>query len=266
MRLGELPLVARVQSAGPLAEALKTMARELAVAQHLVREGAPVVPPSTDPAPGVYEIDGCAISLWSYVEHRAGEDRDAAAAGEGLKSVHAGLESYPGALPPFTDAVASCQGLLDHPSALAAVSPADRAFLTGRYRQALDAIPWARLRPIALHGDTQFGNLFVTERGPLWGDFEAVCAGPLEWDLVDRPPGMRAAFPELDRALLRSLSALRLVCLVIWCSADAARSDAMREAAVYHLRRLRRTRAKALQAPSEETTDRSAFCLTKFGR
>jgi hypothetical protein len=46
-----LPLVARVQSAGPSARALATMARELCVVQHLVREGAPEVAPITDPAP-----------------------------------------------------------------------------------------------------------------------------------------------------------------------------------------------------------------------
>ena len=239
VRLGSLPLVARVQSAGPLAQALATMARELEVVQHLVREGAPVVPPSTDPAPGVFEIAGCAISLWSYVEHRPAEHRDAAAAAEALKRVHAGLVRYRSALPPFIDAIASCQALLDDPHALRAASTADRAFLAERYRQALDAIPWERLRPIALHGDTQFGNLFMTEHGPLWGDFEAVCSGPVEWDLVDKPPGMLDAFPELDLSLLDSLAALRLVCLVIWCWADAERSRQIREAAVYHQRRLR---------------------------
>ena len=189
VRLGALPLVARVQSTGPLALARETMARELAVVQHLVREGAPVVPPSRDPPPGVYELGGCVISLWPYVEHRPGEARDAAAAAAALKRVHAGLASYPGALPPFAVAIASCQTLLDDPQALRTVPPADRSFLAERYLQALDAIPWARLRPIALHGDTQFGNLFMTEHGPLWGDFEAACAGPLEWDLVDKPLG-----------------------------------------------------------------------------
>ena len=72
VRLGDLPLVARVQSAPPLDEAFETMARELRVAQHLVREGAPAVPPSVDPAPGVYRRDGCVISLWAHVDHRAG--------------------------------------------------------------------------------------------------------------------------------------------------------------------------------------------------
>jgi hypothetical protein len=243
VRLGRLPLVARVQSAGPLDPALETMARELQVVQHLAHEGAPVVPPSRDPPPGVYEVNGCAISLWSYVEHRPGEDRDVAAAGEALKRVHAGLASYQGDLPPFTDAIASCEALLDDPSALRTISAANRAFLADRYRQALAAIPWAGLRPVALHGDTQFGNLFMTAHGPLWGDFEAVCMGPLEWDLVDKPPAMRNAFAGLDPALLDSLAALRLVCLVIWCWADAERSGEMRDAATYHLRRLKRARA-----------------------
>ena len=34
------------------------------------------------------------------------------------------------------------------------------------------------------HGDVSVGNLLKTQRGPVWIDFEDVCAGPVAWDVA----------------------------------------------------------------------------------
>ena len=162
-------------------------------------------------------------------------------AASSLKAVHEALASFSGPLPPFTDAVAAAGRLLDDPAALSELSAFDRVFLAERFAKAFGAMPWETLPSRPLHGDTQFGNLFITDHGPLWGDFEAVCTAPVEWDLAGRPPPMQAAF-DLDGGLLRALTALRRVCLVIWCWNEAHRSPEVRAAAEYHLGRLKRTR------------------------
>jgi Ser/Thr protein kinase RdoA (MazF antagonist) len=241
LRLG--PVVARVQSAGDLEAAATVMAREVAVAQHLASRGAPAVRPSIDAPPGPHEADGCVISLWSYVAHRAAEETDADAAGAALEGLHAGLASYAGGLPAYTETVAGCATLAEDAGAMLAAAPADRAFLAGLVRAGLARLPADEGRWIALHGDTHSGNVLVTPAGALWADLEAVCRGPLEWDLADKPAGFVANFQAVDAALLDTFGALRRACSAVWCWADAGRSAEIRAAAEYHTAQLRREAA-----------------------
>jgi thiamine kinase-like enzyme len=53
--------------------------------------------------------------------------------------------------------------------------------MADRARSALDQHTLT-VRP--LHGDAHHGNLWTTERGFIWGDFEDTHAGPVEWDLA----------------------------------------------------------------------------------
>jgi hypothetical protein len=217
------------------------MAREVAVAEHLARRGAPAVRPSDDPPPGPYEAEGCVISLWRYAPHRpADETRDAEAAGVALQTVHAALASYDGPLPPFGDAIASAGALLEDDAGLPALGAADRDFLTGAYRRGVERLGGISRRPLALHGDSHLGNVMVTDRGPIWGDLEAVCTGPLEWDLANKPAAFLQPFGDVDADALAWLGELRRVCVAIWCWADAERSAEIRDAAEYHLHGLKR--------------------------
>lgn len=241
LRLGDLPLVARIQSSGPLDLAFETMDRELRVARHLARAGAPVIRPSDDPPPGPYREDGCVISLWAYANGRSVRDRtEALAAAAGLRRIHRALAGYEGHLPSFAEPIAGCRALLEDPSALHALAPPDRAFLEGRYRRAIARLPWDRLKLVPLHGDTHQGNVLVTDEGPIWCDFEAVCRGPLEWDLRSLKAAARSEFEGADPALLADLRQLGQVCVALWCWADAERSAEIRAAAQYHLACLKR--------------------------
>ncbi len=241
VRLGLL--VARVQSAEPRETALATMAREVAVGQHLARAGAPAVRPAMAPPPGPYEIDGCIISLWSFAGHRPADERDAAAAGAALKVVHAALASYEGVMPAWSDAVADCAALAEDEAAMALAQPDDRAFLARLVRAGLEAAPSDPRGWIVLYGDAHLGNVMMTPAGAVWSDLEAACRGPLEWDLTNQPAAFLAGFDGVDVALLGRLGQLRRACVAVWCWADAARSDEIREAAEHHTARLRREAA-----------------------
>lgn len=162
------PIVARVTS-GAAAVDPDDVVRELAVAAHAARAGAPVVPPSDEVDPGPHEYGGRTLVFWRYVEH-AGE-LDAAAAGEGLRAIHETLADYAGPLPP--------------------------AARTSQVAALLDALPpsadvellrdlAARELPVgqALHGDAHLFNCLQTAGGPVWHDFETACRGPREFDLA----------------------------------------------------------------------------------
>jgi hypothetical protein len=99
VHLRPLPLVARVSTTVPFPEGphADDVVRELAVASHAARGGAPVIPPSDELDPGPHCRDGRFVTFWRYVE-RTGEV-DALRAGEGLRAVHEALADYAGPLP-----------------------------------------------------------------------------------------------------------------------------------------------------------------------
>ncbi|MGH6972778.1 MAG: phosphotransferase family protein, partial [Caulobacteraceae bacterium] len=196
---------------------------------------------SVDPEAGPYEQDGSAISLWTHVDHRPVEgvsERFAAVAA--LRKVYDALASYEGPLPSFERAISYCRELLDDPFALSAAPAGVREFLDAQYRRAYEAIPWSSLQAVPLHGDTHLGNVLMTDRGPIWCDFEGVCLGPLEWDLRCLKATSRASFEPIDPTLLAQLRVLGRVMTTVWCWAEADRSPEIREGAEYHLAVLRR--------------------------
>jgi Phosphotransferase enzyme family len=168
VHLRPLPLVARVSSGRPYPEGPpeEDVGRELAVASHAARAGAPVVPPSDLLPPGPHRSGGHVVAFWRYVE--PGGDVDPVAAGIGLRAVHEALADYPGDLPSLhtTDLL----GILD------GLAPAEDVEL-------LREIGTRRVdgRVQAVHGDAHLWNCMP---GPLWHDFETACSGPREFDLA----------------------------------------------------------------------------------
>ena len=190
LHLRPLPIVARVSSALPYPEGPNPddVARELAVAAHAYRAGAPVVPPAAEVVPVPYEYDGHIVAFWRYVEPH--DAADPVEAGRGLRVIHEALADYDGELPAFghpeeTDAM------------IAVLAPGADADLLRSIVARRPAV-----RGQALHGDAHLGNCLGSPSGPLWHDFETACRGPREYDLAalllrdrvsgDRP-GARAA-------------------------------------------------------------------------
>ena len=204
VHLRPLPIVARVSSDLPFPEGPRPddVVRELGVALHLARAGAPIVPPADELDPGPHSHGGRVVTFWRYVPAQG--DIDARAAGRRLRVVHEALADYDGDLP-------------------AAGHPKETVEMLASLEESAD-VEFLRelpaLRPNgegqALHGDAHLENCLQSADGPVWHDFETACRGPREYDLaalvlrdlrVGYPPARQAlaAYGAHDAKLLREL-------------------------------------------------------------
>jgi Phosphotransferase enzyme family len=204
VHLAPFPIVARASTSldWPGGPSEDDVVRELEVASHAARRGAPVVPPADELDPGPHRQDGHVVAFWHYIEPSG--ELDAAAAGRGLRTIHDALADYDSALP--------------EPA-----HPAD----VHEMLDSLDSSPDVELlrevmsrRPEpggqALHGDAHLWNCLATADRPPWHDFETACRGPREYDLAaltlhdlthGDPPSREAlaAYGEHDPELLEAL-------------------------------------------------------------
>jgi Phosphotransferase enzyme family len=209
IRLFPLSIVARVQSAEPVERAAAAMERELALGRHLAAVGAPAVRPTIDPSPGPHIRGRAVTTLWSFVEHRPARDEsDLTEAAEALRFIHKAMLGFRGDLPPFTRVFDRCGKLLGDPGSMPDIAPQDRAFLRDRLRSLREGLGSFTFDSVPLHGDTHAGNILVASHGAVWADLEAVCLGPLEWDLTPLHPAARSRFGRFDSALLDHFSEL----------------------------------------------------------
>lgn len=78
------------------------------------------------------------------------------------------------------------------------IDQADREWLLERCAEietAVSALDYA-LEPGPIHGDPFLGNLIAGPRGPVLCDFDGVCHGPREWDLIPAAVGrLRMNYP-----------------------------------------------------------------------
>lgn len=168
VHLWPLPVVARVTSGAPGVDPAD-VERELSVARHAARAGAPVVRPSDLIPPGPHRHDGHTLVFWNYIS-QAGR-LDAAAAGRGLATIHDALADYDAELPRA--------GRADEVRAmLAPFAPSDDIELVCELA--------SRELPVgqALHGDAHLLNCIQSAAGPIWHDLETACRGPREYDLA----------------------------------------------------------------------------------
>jgi hypothetical protein len=191
VHLRPLPLVARVSSGRPYPEGPpeEDVIRELAVAAHAVRAGAPVVPPTDLLDPGPYRHGGHVVALWQYVEPLG--KLDPRAAGRALRSIHEALADYDGELPELH--ASDVAGLVD------SLDPSPDVDLL----RELGARP-AGGTAQALHGDAHLANCLPGPTGPLWHDFETACRGPCEFDLAALALSVRTRDDEPSRLALEA--------------------------------------------------------------
>jgi hypothetical protein len=225
IHLRPAPVVARV--AGTIARVrpgTTWQRREVAIAGHLARAGAPVVPPSEELPPGPHEHDGHVISFWKHIEPRD-EPVDPVAAGRALAECHVGLRQFSGSLP-ILSGVTEAEALL---MKLAAEEALDRGTATELLHRIEDLhLVLGTLRsPIQpLHGDAHLNNVLNGPDGPLWNDWEDTCVGPLGWDAaclkLTRDGGERAEAAlaasgiHLDAGELRLWMEARSLQVAVW--------------------------------------------------
>lgn len=183
VHLRPAPVVARVAN---LVAAIRPgvaawFARDIALASYLAEQGAPVVPPCTEPPAGPHHHDGLVLAFCSYVPHDPAYTPAAAEVGRMLGELHEALRDYPGELPedgPIGD-VGRVLDLLEREGMLAGAELAGLRAEAARLAEAVRALPRQ-----ALHGDAHPGNLLATPDGLVWNDFEDTWRGPLAWDLA----------------------------------------------------------------------------------
>ena len=197
--------------------------------------------PSSTVEPGPYFENGCAISLWEFVVGRRAETKpDSLLAAEALKQVHDALSGIAVPLPSFTVAFESCEAILGSNPGPAMLNSSDRVFLQNLYAELRSQLSRHEIECQPLHGDAHLGNVLIGASGAIWMDLDDVCFGPVEWDVASLPRDAWSEFPDINHELVALLANLRSLCVSVWCWADFDRSAETSEAAMHHLRRLKR--------------------------
>jgi hypothetical protein len=214
--------------------------RENAVAQHLTRRGAPVVPLHGALPPGPHWRDGFPLNFWRYVDILDGTP-DPRLAGRTLRQCHEALSDLAEPLPQLA-ILHEAQTLLIERELL---PDAEQSLVQRRLDAALAALQSAPAQ--SLHGDAHEGNLMITSGGLLWSDWEDAFAGPVEWDLasliwnarlLNADPvtveamlaGYREAGGVWDEALLEQCLIARAAVMCAWYPILYPQPDAARRA------------------------------------
>lgn len=154
--------------------------RENAVAQHLARHGAPVIPLHPDLPPGPYEHLGHTLNFWQFVT-AINAAADPTEIGATLYQCHDLLRSFTPPLPELAILTESVD-LLETLNQRGLFPPATLRMLRDRLVSSIDGLGKFPYQP--LHGDAHPGNLLNTTLGLLWTDWEDTFHGPVEWDLA----------------------------------------------------------------------------------
>jgi Ser/Thr protein kinase RdoA (MazF antagonist) len=231
------PVVAKVASGH-----LRRPAVELAVAQHLVSCGAPVVRPSGQLPQVVHRAGGLEVTFWEY-QRPSGKEPDERELASSLFELHRALPGYRGPLPSYRDELSAMAAVLGDAARVPALAAGDRALLQA-------ALVWcdselARHPPAGrpLHGSPHSSNVIATRDGIRFIDLETACVGPLEWDLAHVGDQAVRAYPgRFDRGRLELCRALVSVKTAAWCWAGFEQ-PALRWHAEHHLAVVKRLMA-----------------------
>jgi Phosphotransferase enzyme family len=235
--LGTANLVAKVATN---ATPDHSTATEFAILSHLHHKNAPTSCLSDRIDHGPHDELGCRLLFLDRLEiiDAPVAVSDALAV---LYATHEALADLSLTVVDFDDSFVAAQELFEDGAKTAALSDQERQFCAAvgsRLRERLNASAWQAQARI-LHGDPWVGgNLVNTVDGPRLIDFEAVCRGPVEWDLSSAVEGVPDGVNGDLLALCRSL---RSFTVAAYCWAQPGRAADVDEAAQWHLRLLHET-------------------------
>lgn len=174
-------LVARVVTDidGPR-QGLDWFERETAVAAHMTRHHAAVIPLHPELPATAHQHEGYAMNFWQFVTATEAEP-DPREIGSTLYQCHEILRYFPEPLPSLA-ILHETLAILETSVEKSYFDAATVELLKRHLQQSIDVL--APLPAQALHGDAHMGNLMMTTQGMLWTDWEDAFSGPVEWDLA----------------------------------------------------------------------------------
>lgn len=182
VHLRPAPVVARIAARTALVRPSVSahLGRDLAVSAFLASRGVPVVTPSDELPAGPHTVDGFVLTFSTYVPHDPAAELTRPDVLKLLPDLHAELRLYDGDLP--------TRGPLDDvDNTLAYLESIGVSELEPFYTRRAELLAsWdAHYNDVQpLHGDSHYGNVLMTSRGPVWNDFEDTWRGPVAWDLA----------------------------------------------------------------------------------
>lgn len=236
IHLAPAPVVAKVATSTLRKSYLK---HELEIALHLADLGAPIVPPSSEIPPAVYHHEDLEITFWQYCPGEVREEIDRPELVAALKQFHGALSGYRGALGSFTEDYEECYSLLDGDRLSPELSTTDRQFLCGIYECLGASLETFEYERVPAHTEIHGGNVMWMGTKPLLIDFESCCLAPREIDFLSFSERNLSTHPELNKQLIEVLGAFKSFSVAVWCWSQPDRTPEVREAAEYHLGRLR---------------------------
>ena len=165
--------------------------------------------------PGVHELDGFAVTFWTFYPPTVDAVPPASYAAA-LRRLHVAMRGVRVEAPHFTERVAEAEQLLTHPDETPALSADDRHMLLATLRDAAAAIHSRGVAEQLLHGEPHRGNLLATASGPRFIDFETCCRGPVEFDVAHAPDEVATHYADLDHELLQQCRRLILAMVAAW--------------------------------------------------
>lgn len=188
---------------------------EMDIAAGLAEAGSPAVALDPRVPQTVHQVDGFAITFWTY--HAAVTPEVAPAEfARALWRLHSGLRRIGIAAPHFTDRVAEAERLVANPGRTPDLTDEDRSFLSGLLGGLKRSVVDRGAAEQLLHGEPHAGNLLGTRLGPLFIDLETCCHGPIEFDLAHAREVVADHYPDVDPLLLGECRGLVLAMVAAW--------------------------------------------------
>jgi aminoglycoside phosphotransferase (APT) family kinase protein len=211
LRLLPCDVFARVALVGHEVAAL-----EVELARRLAAHASPVAALEPRVEPRVYEVDGFAVTLWTYYEAVTPAQVSPGEYADALHRLHAGMRSVELATPHFTERAAGAVRLVANRDETPALAEADRHLLLSTLQSARQQIHSRGAAEQLLHGEPHPGNVLRAQDGPLFIDFETCCRGPIEFDVAHVPVEVSAHYPDVDQVLLSECRRLVLAMVAAW--------------------------------------------------
>lgn len=211
LRVLPCDVLARIALVGDEVAAL-----EVELAQRLAATASPVAALEPRVDPRVYEVDGFAVTWWTYYEAMSPGQVSSVAYADALHRLHAGMRSIEIAAPHFTERVAQAVQLVENRDETPALAEVDRQLLHRTLHTARQNVSSRGAVEQLLHGEPHPGNVLGTLDGPLFIDLETCCHGPIEFDVAHLPAEASVHYPDVDPVLLEECRRLILAMVAAW--------------------------------------------------